>query len=125
MFEEPVFAQEIQTCCRIKIVLVFGRFLRFWLEVKGSLKADLFLVINSHMQKFRQVFQFPFHISVPEAGIPFAAAPEDVACRAQCMSDFDCLLHLRGCVDKYVGIRTGGRSMRETRMDEQAGGGPE
>src|ERR1700692_950843 len=40
------------------------------------------------------------------------------------MSHFNGLLHLRGCVDKYVGIWAGGRSMRETRVDKQAGRGP-
>jgi hypothetical protein len=41
-----------------------------WFDGKGSLKADLFLVINSHVQKFRKVVDLPFHISVPEAEHP-------------------------------------------------------
>src|SRR5262249_50208214 len=124
VFEQPVFAQKVQTGCRIKIVLMLSRFLGFRLNVKGSLESDLFLVIDCHVQKFRQVLQFALHVSIPKRGIAFAAAPENVTLGTQFKSDFHGLLDLRGGVSEYLGIWAGGRSVHEPRMHKKTGCGP-
>src|SRR6516162_5602288 len=103
---------------------MLGRFLGFRLDVKGSFEAYLFLVIDGHVQKVCQVFQFAFHISVPKRGITFAAAPENVTLRTQFMSDFHGLLDLCGGVSEDLGIWAGGCPMRESRMGKETGSGP-
>src|SRR5262249_42404142 len=71
-----------------------------------------------------QVFQFAFHISIPERGITFTAAPENVTFRTQFMSCFHRLLHLCGGVSEYLGIWAGGCSMRKPRVGKKARSGP-
>jgi hypothetical protein len=44
VFEQPVFAQEVQTGCSVKIVLMLGWFLGFGLDVEGPLEAGLFFL---------------------------------------------------------------------------------
>jgi hypothetical protein len=70
------------------------------------------------------VFQFTFHIGIPERGITFAAAPENVTLSTEFMSYFHGFLHLCGGVGEYAGIWAGGCSMREPRMGKKTGGGP-
>src|SRR6516164_10396305 len=103
---------------------MLGRLLRFRLDIKGSFESDLLFVIDGHVQKFRQVFQFAFHIGIPERGITFAAAPENVTLRTQFMSYFHGFLHLCGGVSEYLGIWAGGSPMGEPRMGKETGGGP-
>src|SRR6516164_103177 len=103
---------------------MLGRFLGFRLDVKGSFKTYLFLVIDSHLQKFRQMFQFAFHIRIPKRGITFTAAPENVTLRTQLMRNFHGLLDLCGGVSEYLGIWARGCPMHESRMGKETGGGP-
>ena len=67
VFEKAVFPQEVQTGRRVGIVLMFGGFLGFRLDIEGSLEADLLFVIDGHVQELRKVLNFPFHVGIPEA----------------------------------------------------------
>ena len=47
--QQIILTQEIQACCRIRVVLVLGRLFRLGLNIKLTLETDLFLVIDRHV----------------------------------------------------------------------------
>ena len=59
VFEQIVFAEEVQAGGGVGIVLVLGRFFRLRLDVELALEADLLLVIDRHVQERGQMIQLP------------------------------------------------------------------
>src|SRR5262249_34349433 len=55
--EEVVGPQEVEAGGRVEVVLVFGRFLGFRLDVEGTCEANLFLELDGHVQQPRQVIE--------------------------------------------------------------------
>lgn len=88
MILQTVFTQEIQACGGIRIILVFGGFFWFWLDEKLGFHAELFLVIDRHVEQLRQMVEFPFHVSVVKGGVTLASAPEDITIALELMGDF-------------------------------------
>ena len=116
MLEQPVFAQEVQAGCRVEIVLVFGRFLGFWLDVEGALEADLLLIVDRHVQEPREVVDLPLDVRVPETCISLATSPEGIAFAAELVRYLERLLHLRGGVGKDIGIWAGRCAVAKPRI---------
>ena len=123
--QQVVFPQEVQARRRVGIVLVLGRFLRFWLDVELALEPDLLLVIHRQMQKRSQMLLLALHVGVEQRHVALAPAPERVALAAQLMSDFHGLLHLRRGIGKHIRIAAGARAMRITRMRKRVGRAPQ
>src|SRR6476659_8560959 len=78
MLEQPVFAEKVETRCGVEIILVFGRFFWFWLDVEGTCETDLFLIVDCHVQEPREVIDLSLEVRVPEACISLPATPEGV-----------------------------------------------
>lgn len=76
------FAQKAEHGCGIKVILVLGRLLGLWLNVKVALEAKRARVIHSHTHKVRHVLLLQRHVGVQQGLIALAATPEDVALAA-------------------------------------------
>src|SRR4029077_5572699 len=125
VLEQPVFAEEVQACRRIKIVLVFGRFFWFWLDVEGACETDLLLVVDRHVQEPREVIDLSLEVRVPETCISLAATPEGITRPPELVRYLKRLLYLRGGVDKDIGIWAGRRAVAKPRVCKETSGSPE
>ena len=72
---QVVSPDEIQTGCRVEIVLMLGRFLGFRLKEELPFKADALGVLDGHVHKGRQVLEFAAHVGVVKVHITFADRP--------------------------------------------------
>jgi len=125
MLEEIVFAEEVQTRGGIAVVLVAGGFFWLRLDPERAFKSDLFFVIHRHVEKLREMVEFPFHVRIPKGRVSLPAAPEYISLASEFMGDFEGLLDL-GCSEREdVSVRAGRRSMEKSWVDEKAGCAPE
>jgi len=93
---------------RVEVVLVFGGFLGFRLDVELALEPDLFLVLDRLGQEAAEMIEFAFHIGVEQGVVAFAAAPEHIPGAAELLRDLKGLLHLA----RGIGINFGRRIRR-------------
>src|SRR2546421_9240767 len=89
MLLQAILAQEIQASGSVGVILMFGRLLRFRLNVKLSLKADGLLIFDGHVEKAAKMIEFAFDVRVPKCGIAFASAPKNIALAAEFVRDLD------------------------------------
>ncbi len=125
VIDEIVLAEEVGARGGVGIVLVFGGLLGFRLDVELAGEADLFGVINSHVEKAGEVLQLALHVGVPEILVAFAAAPECVAAAAELFGHFERFLHLGGGEGERVGIGAGGGAVHVAAIAKEVGGAPE
>ena len=71
MLEQIVLAQEIQAGCRVGIILVLRRLLRFGFNVERAFETDL-LVIHRHVRKSAQMNPFAFEVGVQQRRVTLA-----------------------------------------------------
>ncbi len=122
---EVVFAEEVEAGGCVGVVLVFGGFFGFGFDVELAVVLDGFFVGDGHVEERGQVVEFPFHVGIPEGGIAFASAPEDVAFAVEFLGDFEAFFDLGGGVGEDIGVTAGGGAVHEARVGEEAGGAPE
>ncbi len=79
IIHEAIALQKRMTAGRVKIILVFGRFLWLWLDIKLTREFNLLFVFHRHVQESAQMVQLAAHIGVEQGLIPFASAPENIA----------------------------------------------
>ncbi len=99
------FSQEVQDCCRVKIILVFCRLLRFGFYQQSPFKSYFLFIINSHLEKLRQLFLLTLKISIQKCFITLAASPKYIIFASQFHCYIHCIFNLCGSIGKYVGIR--------------------
>ena len=92
--EQVVGPQEVQAGGGVGVVLVLGRFLGLGLDVERAGEADLFLVIDRHVEEPGEVVELALHVGVEQGRIAFAASPERVAGPAQVVRDLHGLFDL-------------------------------
>ena len=125
MRQQIVLAQEIEAGRGVGIVLVLGRLLRLRLDVELALEADLFGVVDGHVEELGEMIELALHVGVPQILVAFAAAPEHVAVAAEFLGHFERLLHLGGGVGKGLGVAARGRAVHVARIAEEIGRAPE
>ena len=123
--EEVVGPQEVEAGGGVGVVLVLGRFLGLGLDIERAGEADLFLVIDGHVQEPGEVVELAFHVGVEQGRVAFAASPEGVARPAQLVRDLHGLLDLGAGEGEDVEIGAGGRAVHVAGIGEEVGGAPE
>ena len=125
VFEKIKLTEEVEAGCGIGVVLMRGRFLGLWLDVKLAFETDSMLVINGEMKKPGEVFSLSFHVSVDDGSIPLATSPEDVTLTTESVgrfkSGFDLGRRVTEDVDEWRGTGARGVSL----MGEETRGTPE
>ena len=125
VFEQVIFAQEVQAGSCVGVVLVGGGFPRLGFDIKLALEADFFCMVHCHVQKRCEVVQLALHVGVQKCGVPFATAPEHVPFAAQSVGGFQSVFHLRGRIGEYVRRGRGSSAVSVTRVCEKARRAPE
>ena len=109
----------------IVVILVFGGFLRFWLDQDCTLKADLVLVLHHHGQHASGLFGLAGQIGVEKSLIAFPPAPEDIVRASQLMGCVHAGLDGRAGIGKHVRVRIGGRTRHEATVRKEVRRAPE
>src|SRR5687768_11686262 len=91
VLHQIVLAQERYHGCRIKVVLMFGRLHRFWLDEEGTLKSVCSGIIFRHVQKSGKVFLLALHVGIEQGIVPFSSSPENVIKTAQRDRCIECI----------------------------------
>src|SRR5690606_29009984 len=105
--EQAVFAEEVQAGRGVGVVLVGGGFARLGFDVELAGEADLFLVVDRHVEERGEVVEFALQVGVEQGGVAFAAAPEGVAFAAEGVGGVDGGLHLGGGVGEDIEMGRG------------------
>ena len=95
---------------------MLGGFFRFRFDIKLSAKTDLLFIVNSHMEKFRQMVQLPTHVGIQKRLVTFAASPKDITGSVQFLGHLNGLSHLGRRESEDIGITGRTSSMQVTRM---------
>ena len=117
--EEPVDRR------RVVVVLVLGGLVRLRLDQKGTLEADLVLVLDDHAHEAGHLVVFVLQVRVQKRVVAFAPAPQDVVGAAQFLRGIESLLDLSGREGEDLRIRVRGRAGREAGVAEQVGRAPQ
>lgn len=88
------------------------------------MKANLFGIVDRHMEKASQVVNFSLHVGVVEILIAFAATPENIVLTAKLLGYFKALLRLDYTISKDVGIATCRSTVHKSRIAEEIGRAP-
>ncbi|MOA00824.1 hypothetical protein D3C78_1201990 [compost metagenome] len=104
MFVQAVFLQKCNRCSCIKIILVFGRLFRFWLDQKLTREADFLRILYSHMEESGEVIKFKAHIRIQQGFVAFTTAPEYIVFCTQLDCCFQAFFHLCCSISKHVRI---------------------
>src|SRR5262245_41315639 len=104
---------------------MLGRFLRLGLNVELAREANLFRIIDGHVEELREMLKFSLHVGVPQVVVTLSATPECVTLTAQLLGDFERLLNLRGSEGERLAIRARRGAMHVPAVAEKIGGSPE
>jgi hypothetical protein len=104
---------------------MLGGFLGLGLDIKGALKADLFLVVDGHVQEASEVVELALHVGVEQGRIALAATPEGVAGPSELMRDLHRFFDLCASESEYVEIGARRRAVHISRVREEVRSSPE
>ena len=109
----------------VVVILVFGGFLRLWLDQDRALEADLVLVVDDLLQETARVGAFGLEIGVQQRLIPLAPAPQDVVLPAKFHRRVHVRLHGGGGIGVDVGVGVGGRARHPAAVRKEVRGAPQ
>src|SRR5580765_7670175 len=98
IFVQSIMTQKSNNSGRIVIVLMFGRFTRFWFDKKYTFESLFPRIITGKSKKFCQVILFAFHICVEQGHVSFSSSPEYIILTTQCNGSIQCILYLCSCI---------------------------
>ena len=112
-------------CGDIKIMLVFRRLLRLWLDQDPAFVANLVLVFDDHAEKAAHLLQLAVQIGVKQGFIPFAPTPKHAILAAQPVGHVHAGFHRRSALGENVGVGIGRSTRHIAAVRKHIGRAPE